>query len=60
MGAIRHRGSDTPGGKGGTGGKPVKKQPVKKRKSDDDDFSGGRASDSGVTPTKEWVGGSRG
>lgn len=61
-GVMRRSGSESSEGKGGTGGKPIKKKPVKKKpkKDDDDDLSGGRSADSGLTPTREWVGGSRG
>lgn len=64
LGFRRRDGSnDSATEKHGTGGKSAKDQKKEKKKrptDNDDDSYGGRASGSGLTPTKEWVGGSRG
>ena len=59
-GVLHRSNSGDSEGKGGTGGSSTKKKTKKERPKDDNENSGGTASGSGLTPTKEWVGGSRG
>lgn len=60
MGLVRRDGSDTAPEKNRGGGGGSKEQKKKRPTDKDDDNFGGRSSDSGLTPTKEWVGGGRG
>lgn len=61
VGIFRPDGSDDSSGNRSAGSKTAKKVKKKKRSEDnDDDSSGGRTPDTGLAPTKEWIGGSRG
>lgn len=59
LGILRSNGSDGSAEKRGAGKKQKPRRKKKPRDEDDEDSSGGKASDSGLTPTKEWVGGVR-